>query len=186
MDKKNEQKIITEIAERYNPVDFGEGEVTKEDLEAIMLAATMAPSAYGEQPWRFFVATSEEDRSALLEYMTPGNANWAQKAPVLIAIAGYIYGTKDHTFNYWSGFDSGAAWSCLALEAQHRGYAAGFIGSFDRHDIKREFALEDEDFYDFYAIVALGRPSAQEPRETIVPKSLEQVSLVRKIKQKNK
>ncbi len=172
--------ILTEIANRYNPVGFGEGEVAKEDLEAIMKAATMAPSAFGEQPWRFFIATEEEDREMLFSYMTPGNALWAKNAPVLIAVAGYIYGTGDRTFNYWSGFDSGAAWGYLALEAMRRGYAVGFIGGFDRNDIKREFVLDDEDFYDFYAIIAIGKPSENEPKEPIKAKALAEVLLQKK------
>ena len=178
MSEKNE--ILKEIANRYNPVGFGEGEVVKEDLDAILKATTMAPSAFGEQPWRFFIATDEEDREALLSYMTPGNALWAKNAPVLIAVAGYIYGTSDRTFNYWSGFDSGAAWGYMALEAMRRGYAVGFIGGFDRNDIKREFVVDDEDFYDFYAIVAIGRPSKDEVYAPLTAKPIEEVLLKRK------
>lgn len=172
--------LLKEIANRYNPVGFGEGEVAKEDLDAIMKAATMAPSAFGEQPWRFFIATEQEDKEALLSYMTPGNALWAKDAPVLIAVAGYIYGTSDRRFNYWSGFDSGAAWGYMALEALRRDYAISFIGGFDRNDIKREFVLDDEDFYDFYAIVAIGKPRQDEVRESIKAKPIEEVLLKRK------
>lgn len=179
---KNESPILANALNRNFPLEFTDEAVDAADLEQIMQAAMLAPSAFEEQPWRFFVATEPEDRAALIEYMTPGSALRAQIAPVLIAIAGNIYGTKDHTFNYWSGFDSGAAWSYMALEAARLGYGVSFITGFDRHDIKREFALEDEDFYDFYGIIALGhvKEDSSQPKSERMP--LEKVSLVRRIK----
>lgn len=180
MDKKS--FIMENALNRNYPLEFTAEAVDNADLAQIMQAAMLAPSAFEEQPWRFFVATEEEDRKALIEYMTPGSALRAQSAPVLIAIAGNIYGTKDHTFNYWSGFDSGAAWGYMVLEAARLGYGVSFITGFDRHDIKREFALEDEDFYDFYGIIALGRvkEDCSQPMSERMP--LEKVSLVRRIK----
>ncbi len=174
--------IMENALNRNYPLEFTDEAVNHEDLAQIMQAAMLAPSAFEEQPWRFFVATAEEERKALIEYMTPGSALRAQSAPVLIAIAGNIYGTKDHTFNYWSGFDSGAAWGYMALEAARLGYGVSFITGFDRHDIKREFALEDEDFYDFYGIIALGRVKEDSSQPKCERMPLEKVSLVRRIK----
>ena len=179
---REESQIFQTALNHNQPLEFTDEAISAEDLAQIMEAAMLAPSAYEEQPWRFFVASAKEDKEALMEYMMPGSALLAKNAPVLIAVAGNIYGTKDRTFNYWSGFDAGAAWGYLALEAVRLGYGVNFITAFDRNDIKREFALEDEDFYDFYAIIALGRPKAgqKQPKAERLP--LERVSLVRRIK----
>ncbi len=67
-----EYELLPEIAERYSTMYFGEGEVLEEDLRAMLLAATQAPSAYNEQPWRFYVAKTPQDREMLMEYMLPG------------------------------------------------------------------------------------------------------------------
>ena len=178
-----EDSLIFQTAVNHNQLlEFTEEEVDPADLAQIMEAAMAAPSAYEEQPWRFFVAIEEEDKEALISYMMPGSALKAKQAPVLIAVAGNIYGTKDRTFNYWSGFDAGAAGGYLALEAARLGYGVNFITAFDRNDIKREFALEDEDFYDFYAIIALGHPKEGQAQSKAERMPLERVSLVRRIK----
>lgn len=179
---KDESQIFQTSVNHNQPLEFTEEAVDPADLAQIMEAAMAAPSAYEEQPWRFFVATEEADKEALISYMMPGSALRAKNAPVLIAVAGNIYGTKDRTFNYWSGFDAGAAWGYLALEAVRLGYGVNFITAFDRNDIKREFTLDDEDFYDFYGIIAIGHPQAgqEQPKAERLP--LERVSLVRRIK----
>lgn len=174
---------MKEIEERYSSRCFSSEPIPQEDVAAIMDAAMSAPNAFNEQPWRFFVATEEEDRAMLLEYMTPGNALWAKKAPVLIVVAADIYGTHDRTFNYWYEFDAGCAWGYLSLEAQRRGYITHCIGGFDRNDIKREFALADPDNVDFFGIIALGKAdveNAQKETDVSPRKTLENVSLLRR------
>jgi len=174
---------MQEIEERYSSLYFSDEPIPQEDVEAIMEAALSAPNAFNEQPWRFYVATEEEDRAMLLEYMTPGNALWAKKAPVLIVVAADIYGTHDRTFNYWNAFDAGCAWGYLSLEAQRRGYITHCIGGFDRHDIKREFAIAAPDNVDFFGIIAVGKineEAAKSETEVSKRKSLAEVSFLRR------
>ena len=64
-----EFELLPEIEERYSSMYFGEGEVLEEDLRAMLLAATQAPSAYNEQPWRYYVAKTPQDKEMLMEYM---------------------------------------------------------------------------------------------------------------------
>ena len=75
MKRELEQEVMEQIAQRYSTMYFGSGEVAEEDLQGILLAATQAPSAYNEQPWRFFVARTPQDKEMLMEYMLPGNGN---------------------------------------------------------------------------------------------------------------
>ena len=62
MKRDNHRDIMEEIKDRYSTRYFSSEPVDEQDLKDILLAATLAPSAYNEQPWRFYVATSEEDR----------------------------------------------------------------------------------------------------------------------------
>ena len=66
-----EYALMPEIEERYSTMHFGEGEVSEEDLRAMLLAATQAPSAYNEQPWRFYVAKTPQDKEMLLKLAIP-------------------------------------------------------------------------------------------------------------------
>jgi len=176
-----EYALMPEIEERYSTMHFGEGEVSEEDLRAMLLAATQAPSAYNEQPWRFYVAKTPQDKEMLLEYMLPGERDWMANAPVLILLAGDVGDTHNGLFNYWTSFDAGCAWGFLALEAQRRGYVTHCIGSFDRVDLRNEFQKNEN--IEIYGIVAVGRPAPQEvtAKEKVPPrKSVNAVQLRRK------
>lgn len=160
MKRELEQEVMEQIVQRYSTMYFGPGEVAEEDLQGILLAATQAPSAYNEQPWRFFVARTPQDKEMLMEYMLPGEREWIAAAPVLILVAGNMGDTHNGLFNYWTAFDSGCAWGYLSLEAQRRGYVTHCIGSFDRVDLRNEFQMSEN--LELYGIVALGRPAATE------------------------
>lgn len=160
MKRNLEQRIMAEMEERYSTMYFADVPVAEEDLQGILLAATQAPSAYNEQPWRFFVARTPQDREMLQEYMMPSEREWIAAAPVLILVAGNMGDTHNGLFNYWTPFDSGCAWGYLSLEAQRRGYVTHCIGSFDRVDLRNEFQQSEN--LELYGIVALGRPAAAE------------------------
>ena len=168
-----DQEIMNEMMERYSTMYFSEEPVDDADLNAMLLAATQAPSAYNEQPWRFFVAKTPQDKEMLMEYMLPGEKEWISKAPVLILLAGNMGDTHNGLYNYWTAFDTGCAWGYLTLEAQRRGYVTHCIGSFDRVDLRGEFQASED--LEIYGIVALGRPAdgsvtakeKQMPRKTV-------------------
>ena len=115
-----EYELMKEIEERYSTMQFGEGEVLEEDLRAMLLAATQAPSAYNEQPWRFYVAKTQQDKEMLTEYMLPGEKEWMAKAPVWILLAGDVGDTHNGLFNYWTSFDAGCAWGFLENTSRRR------------------------------------------------------------------
>ena len=181
MKRELEQEVMEQIAQRYSTMYFGPEEVAEEDLQGILLAATQAPSAYNEQPWRFFVARTPQDKEMLMEYMLPGEREWIAAAPVLILVAGNMGDTHNGLFNCWTAFDSGCAWGYLSLEAQRRGYVTHCIGSFDRVDLRNEFQKSEN--LELYGIVALGRPAATEvtQKEKQMPrKSVNSVMLRRR------
>lgn len=180
MERVLEQEIMEEISKRYSTMYFGEEPVEEEDLRGILLAATQAPSAYNEQPWRFFVAKTPQDKEMLLEYMLPGEREWMAAAPVLILVAGNMGDTHNGLFNYWTAFDSGCAWGYLSLEAQRRGYMTHCIGSFDRVDLRNEFQLAEN--LELYGIVALGRPAAPQvtEKEKLMPRKSVNAVLLRR------
>lgn len=180
MKRELEQQIMTEMETRYSTMFFRDEPVSEEDIRGILLAATQAPSAYNEQPWRFFVAKTPQDKAMLCEYLMPSEKDWIMEAPVLILVAGDLGDTHNGLFNYWAPFDAGCAWGYLSLEAQRRGYVTHCIGSFDRVDLRGEFQKADN--LELYGIVALGRPAEKSmtEKETLMPRKSVNAVLLRR------
>lgn len=177
MERKIEMDLMKEIKQRQSAQTFSNEAVASEDLEAILLAATLAPSAYNEQPWRFFVAAEQEDKEFLIAHMLPNNVELARKAPVLILVAASMEDTHNGLYNYWSAFDSGCAWGYLSLEAQRRGYVTHCFGGFDRHDLKEAFSQNQA--LELYGIVALGKSGNAKQIEAQIPQPRKTVNAVR-------
>lgn len=163
MERNIEKNIMPEILERYSTTVFSSEPVNEQDLEEILLAATLAPSAYNGQPWRFYVVREQGEREMLTEYMLPGEREWILNAPVLIILAAHMEDSHNGLYNYWAGFDAGCAWGYLSLEAQRHGYVTHCIGSFDRVDLRSLF--QQGDMIELYGIIALGRPGDEQKRK---------------------
>ena len=58
------------------------------------------------------------------------------------------------------GFDTGAAWACLALQASLEGWVAHAIGGFDEERARRELALPGD--LALHCFVAIGRHAADD------------------------
>lgn len=76
------------ISHRWSPRAISGEPVEHDKLKLILEAARWAPASRNEQPWRFLVATNEEQEwlARLQDYLVEGNA-WAKAAPVLVLSA---------------------------------------------------------------------------------------------------
>lgn len=146
------------IVDRWSPRSFDESAMPEEDLEAILEAAALAPSAYNYQPWKFLYAhRGDANWERFLSLLVPFNASWAKDASVLIFIVSDTLSRHDgqETPSYTHSFDTGAAWAMMALQATALGYHAhGMIGldidkAYTELAIPRDYRLE--------AAVAIGR-----------------------------
>jgi nitroreductase len=130
-------------------------------LLSLFEAARWAPSCFNEQPWLFLYATSTSDRNRFAEALVEKNREWAAQAPVLLFVAARRLFTRNGRPNRHAGFDTGAAWMSLALEARKLGLHTHAMAGFDQeraHDI-----LElPRDEYEIFAAVALGRRGDRE------------------------
>src|SRR3954469_24396276 len=71
---------------RWSPRAFDARPVEPAKLRSILEAARWAPSGGNVQPWYFIVATKEnkEEYTKLASCLSPGNAEWAMQAPILL------------------------------------------------------------------------------------------------------
>ncbi|MEM9953020.1 MAG: nitroreductase family protein [Chloroflexota bacterium] len=110
--------VLDVIENRWSPRTFDSRLVEQDKLLSLFEAARWAPSSMNAQPWRFIVATrdNEAEFNKVLSVIKEGNQAWAKNAAVLmIAVAkeqhdgGYDNRHADH--------DVGQAIAYLSLQA---------------------------------------------------------------------
>lgn len=137
--------LLPQIRLRWSPVRFApDRPVARGDLRALLEAARWAPSCYGDEPWAFIVAgTDDAHRDELEACLSEGNA-WARRAPILLAgLARTRFRTKDRP-NRWGRHDLGLATAMLMVEATSRGLVTHAMGGFDRDRLREAFHVPDD------------------------------------------
>lgn len=103
---------------------------TREQLEAVMEAARMAPSAVNFQPWKFYVVSE----GVMLEKLRSAyNREWFRSAPCVIVACG------DHSVSWHRGADGkdhcdidvAIAAEHIALAAVEQGLGTCWVCNFD-------------------------------------------------------
>lgn len=138
---------------RWSPRSFKEDQVPDDVLFSLFEAARWAPSASNEQPWRFIVARTAEDKQRFYPFIAEGNRIWCEKAPVLALILSKTVSGRG-TFNRAHAFDAGAAWGYLALQATKLGLITHAMGGFDPEKAKEVLGVPDD--YELHAVIAIG------------------------------
>jgi nitroreductase len=127
--------ISEQFPARWSPRAFTRRQITEAEVFSLLEAARWAPSASNHQPWRFVWALRGEAAfEAIRATLTGVNPVWAGKAGALIAVASKdTVPNRDGTevANSTAGFDTGAAWMSLALQAPAMGLAAHAMGGFN-------------------------------------------------------
>jgi len=161
--RQADHPIDPQFLNRWSRRSFTGEAVPDADLKTIFEAARWAPSSANMQPWRFLYAKTGTDNFQLfLDQLMPFNRMWAQKAGVLIVALSYTpwdYDGKISTSDS-HGFDAGAAWSNLALQAHKLGYNTRAMGGFFRDEARA--ALKVPADYELQAFIALGKPGKLE------------------------
>ncbi|MGE4398181.1 MAG: nitroreductase family protein [Campylobacterales bacterium] len=153
--------------DRYSPREFVSADISENDFEAIIEAATTAPSCFNVQPWRFYTA----DKEKFLNVLSDGNISWCDKLETFVLIACKntfdARGDKPEKLNDWAKFDCGCAWGFMQMEANRRGISLHAMAGFDKQKAKNVFGLGD---FEPIAIVAFGKAEKADeftPRETL-------------------
>ena len=143
------------IENRWSNRAFSPQIVETTKLNSILEAATWAPSAFNEQPWRFIVGQKgSETYSKILSTLIEWNQNWAANANVLVLnIAKKTFslnGKENETFEY----DLGQAVAFMALETVNQGLFSHQMTGFDAQKAAADFGLGDD--YKVVSVIAIG------------------------------
>lgn len=149
-------EILQEIQERRARRGFSEKQVSRETIERVLTAGTLAASCSNKQPWRFMVCTEGEGLDNAREALLGGNY-WANVAPVLVVVT-----TRDEldcqlsdNRNY-AQFDTGMAVAGMLLQATREGMYAHPMAGFDPQKLRENFAIEAET--SVITMIAIGYP----------------------------
>lgn len=149
--------VMKEIQDRRARRALDEAkDVPREVVDRMLEAAHMAASCSNKQPWRFLVGDADPVRQTLRDHLLGGNY-WAQKAPVLMAVA--TRATDDARLDEgreYAPFDTGMAVAHLLLQATHEGLIAHPMAGFKPGPLKKELGLPDDVV--IYALIAVGYP----------------------------
>jgi nitroreductase len=137
---------------RWSPRSFLSKPVEERDLLGILEAARWAPSAFNDQPWRFIVARSEEDRQKFYSFISEFNLVWCKSAPVLIMIVSQSVTERGDSRSH--AFDTGASWGLMSLEAARKGLSTHAMTGFDF--AKAREVLNVPEGYELQALIAIG------------------------------
>lgn len=153
--RPSQHEVLKEARTRFANRALKDIEVPREALEAMVEAASFAPSCFNEQPWRFLIATGER-RQKLLSTLTPQNQEWAGRAPALVLTLAKKTFTYNGNENRWHMSDTGCATGLFMMEAERRGITAHPMAGFNRANAREIFGI-DEDF-DIVHVMAIGWP----------------------------
>ncbi len=133
--------------------------IPRADVETMLEAAMMAPSARNTRPWEFFVVENAELR-AKLRAAHPFSA-MLDTASLAVVVCARPEDQKDAVEGYWP-LDCGAAVENLLLQAVALGYGACWCGCWPNHRMsKLQDLLSTQSIP--VALVALGVPDEDPP-----------------------
>ncbi|HBH80443.1 MAG TPA: nitroreductase, partial [Nitrospira sp.] len=120
--------------------------------------ARWAPSSNNEQPWRFIVATKDQetDWTRLFDCLVEGNRRWAFRAPVLVLSVASMNFQDNGRPNRHAFHDTGLATQNLVLQAAVHGLMARQMAGFDLEKTRTDLQIPSG--YEPVAIIAIGYP----------------------------
>lgn len=122
---------------------FEKSEIKREVIEDIIRSASLAPSCYNNQPWRFVVIDQEEKLKEVYKGLSKGN-EWMELAPVIIAIfteksLDCVVADREYYL-----FDTGMATAYLLLKAQEYNLHTHLIAGFKEGELKKTLNIPEE------------------------------------------
>ena len=156
------ERTLEAIRHRWSPRAFSGRAVTTDDLVVLFDAARWAASCYGEEPWRFIVASKANpaEYQTMLGCLVEANQSWAKSAPVLLLTVARKNFTHTNKPNFYALHDTGMALANLMVQASSMGLYVHAMGGFDREKARVAYSVpEDHELGAAVAIGYLGDPA---------------------------
>lgn len=145
--------------ERFSPTRYDARHVvTEREVDSLLDAARLAPSAGNSQPWAFVVGIrGDEVHQRLVRHLARSSSAWAPDAGVLIAnlCQRHVEGT-DLEYSEFAHYDLGQAVAHLTFQAHALGLAVHQFRAFDRDGVAAEFGVPPH--WEVTSMAAIGVP----------------------------
>jgi len=149
-------QLLDVIRKRWSPRSYNDREVEPWKLRTLFEAAGWAASCFGEEPWRYIVA-SRADRAEfdrLLHLLVEKNQHWAQHAGALAISFGKKTFSHNGAPDRWGLHDTGTSFGQMSLQAVALGLHVHGMGGFDAERTRKEFGVPDD--FEVGAAMAIG------------------------------
>lgn len=151
--------VLGAIKQRYSAYQFSDQPVEAEKLQALFEAARWAASSFNEQPWRFIVATKNDQAAydKALGCLVEANQGWAQAAPVIVLTAVKQTFTYNDSPNRVAQHDLGQAAAHMALQAAELGLVIHQMAGIEQDKVVSTYGLPDG--FTAETAIAIGYPA---------------------------
>ena len=152
---ESDRRINPVVASRRARRALSEEPVSREEIDALIEAAHLAPSCFNNQPWRFVAIDDPETLTAVKAEMPKGNY-WTKPAPAIIAVSSkpdldcHLSDKRDYFL-----FGCGMAVSNLMIQATQMGLIAHPIAGFNPTKTKELLGIPED--YTLITLVVIGR-----------------------------
>jgi len=153
---RENHQLLELIRRRWSPRTFNGKDVEPWKLKTLFEAASWAASCFGEEPWRFIVASRAEkpEFDRMLGLLVEKNQAWAQHAGALAISFGKRTFTRSGQPDRFGLHDTGTAFGQLSLQAVALGLQVHGMGGFDAARTRTEFNVPED--FEVGAAIAIG------------------------------
>lgn len=145
---------------------YSDRQISDEDIEKILKAAMLAPSAGNEQPWHFIVVRDREMLKKMSEAFTFGQMLPNASAAIVVCADPKL---SKYPYDMWVQ-DCSAATENILLAARCLGIGSVWLGVYPREErmkALRELLGIPENIVVF-SVVSLGYPKDEKDRKSVV------------------
>jgi nitroreductase len=117
-------------------------DIDRELIDELATAASLAPSCFNNQPWRFVFVVDYETRKHVFSSLSSGN-RWAHDASMVVAV--YAEADDDCVIDerHYYLFDTGMATAFLILRATDLGMVAHPIAGYNPDEVKKTLNIPE-------------------------------------------
>lgn len=131
---------VTEAMEnRFSCRKFTSDQLTGDELNAILEAGRIAPSACNYQPWRFIVLQGED----LAKVDACSKCRYGAQTAILVCFNKDESAKNPAVTPDYGWIDCGLAIMQMAIEAESLGVASCIVGAYDPEEARRALSIPD-------------------------------------------
>lgn len=148
------------IESRRSTRAFTERKLTRAEIDELLRAATLAPSACNMQSWYFYIVTEEQEREKFKGIC----ADWVATAPVVFIVCTHDeeitarFGDRGKKFPMQ---DTSLAMENMLLKAADMGLGGCIIGAYKQNTCAEAFNIPEK--HHIVALLPIGEPAQEIP-----------------------